>query len=141
MHEAEPYLISALFCADITFEPDTAPTLHGLIQNIRHRPLVDDPDAVMPPFAERRLKFFLAIGVKRALGQLAVRLTWELPDGTTLRGPEGGVTFREDGVPQQQMAILNLQMKFEQPGVYQLVVRVEDLELVKVPLRVVYDPI
>lgn len=133
-----PYLAMAVICEKVLQEQDGVQSLIRIVDRFFHRPTVQ-PGQPMPPAI---LNFALVITFKagEARGRQDLKVILEEPSGLTgqmqvthpvlFEGLDRGVTLA-----------MNLTSQFDKEGLYWFRILLDDREVTRVPLRLVYEPI
>ncbi|MBI2316500.1 MAG: hypothetical protein HY534_01885 [Chloroflexi bacterium] len=134
-----PFINAALICEKVLREHDGVLTPVRVVDRFLHRPQVASFDQPMPP---AMLSFSLLVVLKSgdARGRYTLRVRLEDPSGLVqpnqmsqpvhLEGEERGIN-----------AIFEVAMQFEREGLYWFAISLDDTELTRVPLRLVYEPV
>lgn len=134
-----PFINAAIICEKVLREQDGVLTPVRVVDRFIHRPQVASLDQPMPPAL---LTFTLMIVLKSgdARGRYTLHVRLQDPSGLVqpnqmsqpvqLEGEERGIN-----------ALFEVAMQFEHEGLHWFVISLDETELTRVPLRLVYEPI
>ena len=134
-----PYIQAALF-ADMILEDKTGSlSAIRIIDRITHTAQGPNAPEDLPPFS-RQLNALIAVKPGRAMGRQNFTLWMVNPDATRKQLTQG--TFHFAGGPNQGANLaMNLNVTFEQEGVYYFDFEVEGHLLTRMPIEVIYQRI
>ena len=136
--EGGPYVQVATFCERVLEEKDGVLSLIRVVDRITNTATSPGTPQTMQPF-QHQLILVLALKTGQAQGGHNLRIVRELPSG--IREESKAASFRihfEGGPDRGQNLVLQMQIAFEQEGLYWFDVFLEEQLLTRLPLRVVY---
>ena len=136
--EHGPYLQMSVFCEKVLQERDGVISVVRVIDRVNRTAAGPDAPDAMPSF-DYQLTAVITLKAGRARGGVQVEIEPELPSG--LRQPRAAMTAQMEGNERGQNLIMNLQMKFEEPGVYWFNVYVDGRLITRMPFTVTYSRI
>ena len=136
--EHGPYLQMAVFCEKILQERDGVISVIRVIDRVNRTATGPEAPEAMPSF-DYQLTTIITLKSGRARGGVQVEIEPELPSG--LRQPRAAMTAQMEGNERGQNLIMNLQMKFEEPGVYWFNVYADGRIITRLPFTVTYSRI
>jgi hypothetical protein len=133
-----PYVNLAAFCEKVLQERDGVLTLVRVVDRVMVATTAQDAPAELPEGGRLTATLVLALKSGDAIGRHPVVITAESPDGSA--APPQTVDVMFEGEDRGLNLILNLQIDAVE-GVHWFVVSVNDQELTRVPLRIMYQRI
>lgn len=135
--EQGPYVQLACFCERVLEQKDGVLSLIRVINRVTQSATGPEAPREMPPFVYR-LSAVIALRSGQARGRHEVKIVRELPSG--LKDTERAPTFTVHLTGQEQghNIVVNIEMPFEQEGLYWFDVLFDDELLTRMPLRVSY---
>lgn len=130
-----PHLVAALICERVMVEQDGVKTAFRIVDRITHTKIGPNPPEKMPPFnATLAMLVKLKSGDYRGSRDLVIRLS--KPDGVMLTPVSQRVQF--EGSDQGIDFMGNVQLRFEQEGIYWFDIFLDDELLTRTPVRIFY---
>ena len=136
--EQGPYLQMAVFCEKVLQEKDGVVSAIRIIDRINQTATGPNAPQAMAPF-DYQLTGLITLKSGSARGGVQVEIEPEMPSG--LRKPRVTMTAQMEGNERGQNLIMNMKMRFEEPGVYWFNVYVDGRLITKMPLGVQYSRI
>ena len=134
--EQGPYLQMAVFCEKVLQERDGVLSVIRIIDRVIRTVTGPNPPEVMPPL-DYQLTAVITLKSGRARGGVQVEIEPEMPSG--LKMPRNTMTAQMEGNERGQNLIMNIQMRFDEPGVYWFSVYVDKRLITRMPLTVQYS--
>ncbi len=134
-----PFVNAAFICEKVLREQDGVLTPIRLVDRFIHRPQVASLDQPMPPAL---LTFTLLIVLKSgdARGRSTLRVRLEEPSGL-VQPNQMSQPVQLEGEDRGINAIFEVAMQFEREGLHWFVISLDDTELTRTPLRLIYEPV
>ena len=136
--EQGPYLQMAVFCEKVLEERDGVISVIRVIDRINETASGPNAPEAMPPF-EALLTAVITLKSGKARGGVQVEIEPEGPSG--LKKPRAVMTAQMEGNERGQNLIMNIQMRFEEPGPYWFSVYIDGQLITKIPFSVQYTRI
>lgn len=136
--EDGPYVQVACFCMMAIKDETGSISLIRVIDTFNTYAQGENPPADMPAI-QGNLKLVLMLKSGTARGRYEIKLTPELPDGSTLDPYYFTVHFT--GEEQGNNILVDLTFTFTIEGLYMFIVHLDDELLTRIPLRVKYNRI
>jgi len=133
-----PYVSLAAVCEKVLQERDGVLTLVRVVDRVMLMPTAQDAPAELPEGGKVGATLVLALKSGDARGRHPVVITSEAPTGVTSPPQRVDVTF--EGEERGVNLILNVQLEAIE-GLHWFVVSVNDQELTRIPLRIMYQRI
>ena len=133
-----PFLNAALICERILEEKDGVKSAIRIIDRITHTKSGQNPPKEMEPF-NHNLSLLVKLKSGSVRGVYPIKVTLISPSGENPQPLEISVNFEgeEDrGID----LIVQIQARFEVPGIYWFEVSLKDDFLTRIPMRVIYIP-
>ncbi len=138
MFDQGPYLQMAVFCEKVLQERDGVISVIRVVDRINRTASGPDAPEAMPPF-DYQMTAVITLKSGRARGGVQVEIEPEMPSG--LRKPRIAMTAQMEGSERGQNLIMNIQMRFDEPGVYWFSVYIDGRLTTKMPFDVRYSRI
>jgi hypothetical protein len=132
-----PYLNAALLCDEVLEEKSGRLSLIRLITEVTVNLAADDPPTEMPAI-DIPLTGLLAFNAGEQPGTYAVALVMQDPDGGKRRGPDLALELKHDH--HTMNLIVKATLGANVPGVYWVLVLLNEREVTRLPLLVRYAP-
>lgn len=133
--EHGPYIVAALICERTLEEKDGAISIVRMIDRLTHAAVGPGVPEKMEPF-DYALTLLVALRSGRAQGTFQVRIDLEQPSGVRSRGPSLPVFL--EGQERGQNLVMNMNVRFGEPGLYWFDVYFDERLLTRIPLRLIY---
>jgi len=133
-----PYLQAALFCERVLKEGDGVLSIIRVIDRVVQTAGGSNVPEKMPPL-NYGLTALIMLKSGQASGSVQVGMSVEQPSGLTKDAASMSVLM--EGGERGQNLVVQMQMTFEEPGLYWFNVMIENECVTRMPLRVVYTRI
>ena len=134
-----PYLLVACFCENVVQRADRVLTLVNIVDRVNITAQGSNAPETMPS-SQYLIHLVLILKAGRARGRYEVRITADLPDGSSKLASTMSVNF--EGEDDRGVQLVNqMQMLLSQEGLHWFRVEVGGEEITRLPLRVVYNRI
>ena len=134
-----PYLLVACFCENVVQRADQVLTLVNIVDRVNITAQGSEAPETMPP-TPYPLYLVLNLKAGRARGRYEVRITADLPDGSSKVVSSMSANF--EGEDDRGVQLVNqMHIMLSQEGLHWFRVEVGGSEITRLPLRVVYNRI
>jgi hypothetical protein len=133
-----PYLSAALLCEKVLQEASGVKSAIRIIDRVTRTAAMPNPPREMEPF-EYDINLLIKLKVGRVRGTHTIQIRLVKPSGES--PPPIDQTALFEGEDDRGVDIVvNMHLKFDQPGTHWFDIFYDDNRLTKIPLRVVYIP-
>lgn len=134
--EGGPYVQVACFCETVLQEQTNVWSLIRIVDTITHGERGQDPPEEMPSF-QYSLTMVVMLKSGTARGRHEISIIPERPNGSALNPISHSVHF--EGEEKGHNFIINMNMQYDQEGLYLFYVKMGEETLTVLPLRVKYQ--